>query len=92
MIESNRQRKAHWERNLRQCAHHTDPLFNTFTSIESLRWTLFVRSIDVRGWELHLRDPKSRGNQTKYLSHGGSFIQACNAGELGIAEATVERT
>ena len=53
---------------------------------------LFVRNIDARGWELHLRDPLSRDNQTKYLAHGGSFHQACRAGELDIVKAIVERT
>ena len=62
-----------------------------FTSIESLRWTLFFRNIDARAWELHLRDPRSGGKQTKYVSHGGSFLQACQAGELEIMRAMVER-
>jgi len=47
---------------------------------------------DARGWELHLRDPESAGNQTKYFSHGGSFCQACEAEELEIVKSTVERT
>ena len=50
---------------------------------------LFVRNIDARGWELHLTDSKSSGNQTKYLSHSGSFIQACQAGEMDIVKAMV---
>ena len=52
----------------------------------------FVRNIDSRGWELHLRDPESGGNHTKYLSHGGSFINECKAGEPEIVKAMVERT
>ena len=51
-----------------------------------------MRNIDVRGWELHLRDPENSGNQIKYLSHGDSFIQACQAEDLVIVEAMVERT
>ena len=92
MIDSNKPRKAHWERNLRQYAPRAEPLFDVFVSVEALRWVLFVRNIDARGWELHLRDPKSSGNQTKYVSHGGSFVPACKAGELDIVKAIVERT
>ena len=65
---------------MRQSAHHSEPLLNTFTSIEALRWKVFVRNIDARGWELHTRDPESSGNQTKYLSHGGRFHQTCKTG------------
>jgi len=61
---------------MRQYTHHTEPLFNTFTSIEALRWTLFVRNIDARGWELHLTDPESDGTETEYLSHGDSFFKS----------------
>jgi len=39
-----------------------------------------------------LRDPKSGGNQTEYLSHGGSFLQAREAGELEIVKTMVYRT
>ena len=42
MIDSRKPSKAHWERNLCQCAHRTELLFNTFMSIEALRWTLFL--------------------------------------------------
>jgi len=92
VLRSNKLSKSHWERNLRQYAHHSESLFNTFTSTEALRWVLFVRNIDARGWELYLRNPKSSGNQTEYLSHGGSFLQACEAGELDIVKAVDERT
>ena len=91
-IDSNKSSKSHWERNLRQYSHHSEPLFRVFTSIEALRWTLFVRNIDARGWELHLRDPKSSGNQTKNLSYDGSVFQVCEAGELDVVKAMVERT
>jgi len=72
--------------------HQAEPFFNSYTSTEALRWTLFLRSIDARGWELHLRYPKGSGYQTEYLSHGGSFVQACQAGELDIEKVIVERT
>ena len=39
-----------------------------------------------------MRYPDSGGNQTEYLPHGGSFNQACKAGELDIVKAMVERT
>ena len=92
VIDSNKPGKSHWERNLRQYAHRAEPLFDVFAAVEALRWVLFVRNIDARGWELHLRNPKSSGNQTEYLSHGGSFLQACEAGELDIVKAVDERT
>jgi len=92
VIDENKISKSRWERNMRQYAHHAEPLFNKFTSVEARLWVQFVRNIDARGWELHLRDPKSSGNQTKYLSHGGSFIQACEAGEMDIVNAMVDRT
>ena len=91
MIDSNRLSKSPWERIIRQYAHHEEPLFNTLTSIDALRWVLFVRNIDARGWELHLRDPESSCNQSEYLSHDGSSIEACRAGELDIVKAMVER-
>jgi len=92
VIYSNKLSKSHWERNLLQYSHHAKPLFDLFTSTETLRWVLFVRNIDARDWELHLRDPLSSGNQTKYLSHSGSFIRACEAGEFDIVKAMVEKT
>jgi len=46
---------SHWERNLRKYEHLAEPLFNIFTSIEALSWTLVVRNIDTLGLELHLR-------------------------------------
>jgi len=58
VIQSNKMCKSHWERNLHQYVYKSDPLFNTFTSIEALCWVLFVRNIDARGWELHLRDSR----------------------------------
>ena len=96
MIDSNKPSKAHWERNLRQYAHHAGPLFITLRSIEALRWVLFLRTIDVRGWELHLRDPESSGNQTECLSQLVAFsIRAnprriCPAGCRGVRMAQVQ--
>ena len=81
MIDSNKQSKR-WERNLRKYVYRANPLIGVFASIEAQRWVLFVRNIDARGWELHLRDPESGGNQSKYLSHGRSFFEVCEAGEL----------
>jgi len=46
----------------------------------------------VRGWELRLRYLESTDIQPKYLSHGGSFIQVCKAGDLDIVKAMIERT
>ena len=92
VIDSNKPSASHRERTMRQYAHRTEPLFRVFTPIESLRCVLFVRNIDARGCELHLRDPKSDGNETKYLSHDSSFIQASQAGELEIVKAMVEIT
>ena len=67
--------------------HRAEPLLNRFTSIEALRWTLFVRNIEARGWELHLRDSRSGGNQTKLVSH----VQASECEELDILKAMVKR-
>ena len=92
LIHPNKQCNAHCERHLCPDVHYSQPLFDVFTSIESLRWTLFVGNIDARGCELHLRDPYSRGNKTEYFSDRDSFIQACQAGELDIVKAMVERT
>ena len=92
MIDSNKLSKSHWERNLRHYALHAEPLFNTFTSIDALRCVLFVRIIDAPSRELHWRYPESKAILPKYLSHGDIFIQACQAGELDIVKAMVERT
>ena len=99
MLDSNKLSKSHWERNLCQYVHHMEPLLNNFRSIDglrwavrwALRWALFVRSIDARGWELHLIDPRSSGTQTKYLSHNDSFIHVSEHGELNVVNAMVER-
>jgi len=92
MMQSSKQCKAHCAGYLRQDAHQQEPLLNTFTSIKALRWTLFVRNIDARDWELHLRYPESTGNETEYFCYGDGFIQACKAEELDIVKAVVERT
>jgi len=49
VLQSNKQCNAHWEGNLRQYSHRAEPLFGVFTSTAALRWTLFVRHIDVGG-------------------------------------------
>jgi hypothetical protein len=48
VLASSRQCHAHWENNLHQYAHHSKPLFDVFTSLSVLRWTLFEKKIDVR--------------------------------------------
>ena len=78
VIQSNKLSNAHWERNISQYTHHVESLLNQFTSIEALFWTLLVRNIDARGWELHLRGPESSGNQTEYFSHGDNLFKPAN--------------
>ena len=51
-----------------------------------------MRNIDARGWELHLRHPNNGDSQNKRLSHDRSFIRACQAGELELVKAVVERS
>ena len=63
-----------------------------FTSKETLRWTLFVRNIDVRDWKLHLREPVAEGIQYKFIFHDGTFVQVCKDGDMDIVRAMVERT
>ena len=47
VIHKNKHCEAHWENNLRRYAHQAKPLFDVFTSVESLRFVLFERKIDV---------------------------------------------
>jgi len=47
---------------------------------------LFVRDLDALGWELHLRDPESGGNQTKYLSRGGNLFSSLPSWRAGLCE------
>ena len=82
-MQSSKLCNAHWEGNPLQHAHNSKPLFYIFTSKEALHWALFVRNIDVRGWDLRL------GEAT---SHNGYFINVCSSSGLGIVEAIVERT
>ena len=44
VIHKNKQCEPHWLNNLRKYAHRAEPLFDKFTSVESLRWTLFDMS------------------------------------------------
>ena len=46
----------------------------------------------MRGAGSCTREPKSGGNQTKYVSHGGGFLRACQSGKLEIVKAVVEKT
>ena len=90
--QSSKLSNAHWERNLHQYAHRTDPQFNVFESKEALRWVLLVRNIHVRGWELRLRYPSGTAVKARYLSHIDNFHAVCKDGELDIVKAMVERT
>ena len=84
---------THWEAHLRQYVHHTKPLFDEFTSIEALRWTLLVRKIDApRDWELHLEGPKGPDGKTTILAHWQSFAKVSEMGDLKLVKAMVETT
>ena len=74
VLASSRQCHAHWENNLYQYAHHAKPLFDEFTSVEALRWTLFKRKIDVRGWELHLEGLKTSLGASISSTHTNSLL------------------
>ena len=93
VLASRRQCHAHWENNLRQYVHHTEPLFDEFSSVEALRWTLFKRKIDARNWELHItqKDHYAK-DKHKSLTHKESFTQVCQDGDLDIVKVMVERT
>ena len=83
VLASRRQCHAHWENNLRQYAHHTEPLFDEFSSVEALRWALFKRKIDARNWELHITQKDHYGkDKHKSLTHKESFTQVCEKGNL----------
>jgi len=92
VLASSRQCHAHWENNLRQYTHHAKPLFDEFTSVEALRWTLFKRKIDVRGWELHLEGLKTSLGASISSTHTNSLLHVCEVGNLDIVRAMVERT
>ena len=93
VLASSTQCHAHWENNLRQYAHHSKPLFDVFTSLSVLRWTLFEKKIDVRGWELHLEGPAHHlDGQTLPPTHDNSLRHMCEVGDLDIVRAMVERT
>ena len=96
VIHKNKQCEPHWLKNLRKYAHRAEPLFDEFTSLEDLRFVLFDRKIDVRGWELHLiakndHDGKGKGEH-KYMTHGDSFRKVCEEGDVDVVKAMVERT
>jgi len=86
VMQSNKQCSTHWEGNLRQYAHRTEPLFVEFTSAEALRWVLFVGNIDARGWELCLTRFGEKA------PHSYSFFQVCKDSDLDIVKAVAERT
>ncbi len=94
VIHKNKQCEPHWLKNLRKYAHRAEPLFDEFTSLEDLRFVLFDRKIDVRGWELHLitiMDHYGKGKH-KYMTHGDSFRRVCEEGDVDVVKAVVERT
>ena len=90
-IHKNKQCEAHWKNNLRQYTHRSKPLFDKFTSLDSLRF-VFARKIDVRDWKLHLTGLKGHYGNSATLTHNGSFIHVCKRGDLDIVRAMVERT
>ena len=92
VLASSRQCHAHWENNLRQYAHHAKPLFDVFSSLSALRWTLFKRKIDVRGWELHLEGLKTSLGASISSTHTNSLLHVCEVGSLDIVRAMMERT
>ena len=92
VLASRRQCHAHWENNLRQYAHHAKPLFDEFTSLSALRWTLFKRKIDVRDWEVHLEGLKDADSESISPTHTNSLFHVCKEGDLDIVRAMVERT
>jgi len=90
VIHKNKQCESHWLKNLRKYAHRAEQLFDEFTSLEILRFVLFDRKIDVRGWELHLEGPNE--NEHMPLNHNDSFFRVCQGGKVDIARAIVDRT
>ena len=86
MIQSNKKCNAQWEGNLHQYAHHAEPLFEVFTSKEALRWALFVRNMDARGWEFQLFW------EGMEFEHNESFDVVSIDGDLDIMKVMVERT
>ena len=61
-------------------------IFSVFLSKEALRWVIFTKGINARGWELHLKVLDYR------ISHNASFAKVCREGDLDIVQAMVERT
>ena len=43
VIHKNKQCEPHWLTNLRKYAHRAEPLFNSFTSVKSLRFVICIR-------------------------------------------------
>ena len=93
VIHKNKQCEPHWLTNLRKYAHRAEPLFNSFTSVKSLRFVICIRKIDVRDWELQLFLKDHYGkDKHKSLAHSESFVKVCEEGDLDIVRAIVERT
>jgi hypothetical protein len=94
VLASNKECRMHWEYHLRQHIDRTEQLFDEFTSLEALRWTVFTRKIDKRDFQLHLKGPRDtlRKGKHKYLTHNESFLKVCEDGELNIVRTMAERT
>ena len=94
VIYKNKQGCAHWEANLRKYAHKAAPLFDVFTSVESLRFVLFSAMIDLPDCtELHLMSKVHKSdNGIAFLTHNESFAKVCEEGYLDIARALLQRT
>ena len=84
-IHKNKQCEAHWKNNLRQYTHRSKPLFDKFTSLDSLRF-VFARKIDVRDWKLHLTGLKGHYGNSATLTHNGSFHPCMQKGRSGYCE------
>ena len=93
VLHASQQYRAHWEKNLCQYAHRAEPLFDEFTSVESLRWALHCIRVDVWGWKLLLKGPEGLGGKTTTLSHDASFVNMCvDVATMDIARVMVQRT
>ena len=93
VLHASQQYRAHWENNLCQFAHCAKPLFDEFTSVESLRWALQCIRVDVWGWKLLLKGPKGLDGKTTTLSRDASFAEMCvDVATMDIARVMVQRT
>ena len=82
VYESNIRCREHWPELVRHVDRADPQLFGRFDSKAALRWVLFTKGIDARGWELRRRK----------FSHSCNFYKVCGEGDLDIVRAMVERT